>query len=81
MALHQLIETAYQLASRDDAETLEILDKVIVLLVHANPDGHELVADWYMREPVPEQRSLSHLRGCTINMPDMTTTGTFLCSI
>jgi len=56
---HQLIETAWQLASREDVETLRILDDVIVLLVHANPDGQELMSNWYMREPVPEQRSLS----------------------
>jgi hypothetical protein len=36
---HQLIETAYQLASREDPETLRILDNVIILLTHANPDG------------------------------------------
>ncbi|HRR94138.1 MAG TPA: M14 family metallopeptidase, partial [Bacteroidales bacterium] len=47
---HQLIETAWQLASRNDSETLDILDNVIVLLVHANPDGQELVSSWYMRE-------------------------------
>lgn len=47
---HQLIETAWQLASRNDNETREILDNVIVLLVHANPDGQELVTSWYMRE-------------------------------
>ncbi len=47
----QLTETIYQLVSRDDAETKRILDDVIVLAVHANPDGMELVSDWYMREP------------------------------
>jgi len=56
---HQLIETAWQLASREDSETLRILEDVIVLLVHANPDGQELMSNWYMREPVPEQRTLS----------------------
>jgi len=56
---HQLIETAWQLASRNDAETLRILDDVIVLLVHANPDGQELISNWYMREPIPENRTLS----------------------
>jgi len=56
---HQLIETAWQLASRNDAETLRILDDVIVLLVHANPDGQELISNWYMRESVPEKRSLA----------------------
>lgn len=53
---NQLIETAWQLSSGKDAETLNILDKVVILLVHANPDGQELVANWYMRQPVPEKR-------------------------
>lgn len=55
---HQLIETVWQLASRDDAETRRILDDTIMLLVHANPDGQELYSDWYMREPVPSKRVL-----------------------
>jgi hypothetical protein len=46
---HQLIETAYQLVSRTDAETTRILDNTIILLVHCNPDGQELVSNWYMR--------------------------------
>jgi hypothetical protein len=57
----QLIETAWQLVSRQDPETLRILDQVIVLLTHANPDGHELVGNWYMREPVPQKRTQDHL--------------------
>ena len=47
---HQLIETVWQLASRNDRETLDILNNVIVLLVHANPDGQELVSSWYMKD-------------------------------
>jgi hypothetical protein len=58
---HQLIETAYQLTSRQDPETMRILDNVIILLTHANPDGQELVSDWYMRNPVPERRSLDNV--------------------
>lgn len=61
VATQQLIEIAYQLLSRDDAETINILDKVIVLLTHANPDGMELVSDWYMRNPIPEKRSLEQV--------------------
>ncbi len=53
---HQLIEAAWQFTSRDDAETLRILDNVIILFVHCNPDGHELTTQWYMREPDPLQR-------------------------
>lgn len=58
---HQLIETAYQLISRKDAETMKILDDVIILLTHDNPDGQELVSSWYMRNPVPEKRSLENV--------------------
>ncbi|MFM7195756.1 MAG: M14 metallopeptidase family protein, partial [Bacteroidota bacterium] len=61
VGIHQLIETAWQLATRDDAETRFILDRVVVLMVHANPDGQELVSNWYMREPVKEKRKLDHL--------------------
>lgn len=57
----QLIETIWQVASRNDAEMRRFLDDTIVLLVHANPDGHELVGDWYMREPVPEKRMLDQI--------------------
>ena len=45
---HQLIETAYQFASRNDEETQRLLNDAIILFVHANPDGQELVANWYM---------------------------------
>jgi hypothetical protein len=57
----QLIETAWQLISRKDPETMRILDDVVILLTHANPDGHELVGNWYMRETSPEKRSLNNL--------------------
>jgi Zinc carboxypeptidase len=56
LGAHQLIETVYQLVSRTDAETTRVLNDCIVLAVHANPDGMELVSSWYMRNPVPEQR-------------------------
>ncbi len=53
---HQLIESAYRLASATDPLTLRILDDVVILLAHANPDGHELISSWYMRRPVPSER-------------------------
>lgn len=58
---HQLIELAYQLNVRNDQETKMILDQVIILLVHANPDGQELVSDWYMRNSDTLKRSTSWL--------------------
>ncbi len=57
----QLIEMAYQMVSRNDRETLRFLQDVVLLLACANPDGMELVSDWYMRTPYPEQRSMANL--------------------
>jgi hypothetical protein len=61
LGAQQLIELVYQLASGTDDETRRILDDVIVLAAHANPDGHALVADWYMREREPVRRRLDDL--------------------
>jgi len=47
--------------SRNDPETTRILDDVIVLFVHANPDGMELVSNWYTRNADPQRRSLNGL--------------------
>jgi len=55
----QLMEMAYQLVSLEDEETLRFLNDEVILLVHANPDGMELVSSWYMREPDPTKRSTS----------------------
>jgi hypothetical protein len=54
----QLIETIYELNSRTDPETMRFLHDDIVLLTFANPDGMELVSNWYMRNPDPTKRSL-----------------------
>lgn len=56
---HQLIETIYQFVSRTDPETLRILDQSIILFTHANPDGQELVSNWYMRESDPKKRKMN----------------------
>ncbi len=61
VGIHQLIETAYNLLSRNDDETKRILDNVIILMTHANPDGQELVSNWYMRDSVPAKRTLTGL--------------------
>ncbi|MEK6325252.1 MAG: M14 metallopeptidase family protein [Acidobacteriota bacterium] len=61
LGAQQLGEMVYQMVSRTDEETMRFLNDVIVLFVHANPDGNDLVADWYNRNPVPEQRSLAGL--------------------
>jgi hypothetical protein len=54
---HQLIQTAYTFVTRTDAETMRILDKDIILFVHANPDGQELVSNWYMGEKDLKKRN------------------------
>jgi hypothetical protein len=61
LGAQQLTEMLYQLASASDEETLRFLDECIILLVHANPDGNELVADWYMRTADPAKRTLAGL--------------------
>ena len=40
---------------------MRFLNDVILLCVPANPDGQELVANWYMREKDPLKRSTSGL--------------------
>ncbi|MEO6915494.1 MAG: M14 family metallopeptidase, partial [Chitinophagaceae bacterium] len=55
---HQLIETIYQFVSRKDPETMKILDKAIILFTHCNPDGQELVSNWYMRNPDTLKRKM-----------------------
>jgi hypothetical protein len=54
-----LFQMAYQMASRTDAETMRILNDVILLLVPINPDGMELVSNWYMRNPDPKSRNMN----------------------
>src|SRR5689334_10743709 len=54
----QLIENIYQLVSRTDAETVRFLNDVIVLNCLVNPDGMDLVSDWYMKERNPVSRTL-----------------------
>jgi hypothetical protein len=55
----QLIETVYQLVSKNDPETLRFLDDCIILAVHANPDGMELVSNWYMKDADTLKRNMN----------------------
>ena len=57
LGIQQLMELVWQMVSRDDAETMRFLDDVILLATHANPDGHALVANWYMRHDDPLDRT------------------------
>lgn len=61
VGIHQWIETLYQLITRTDAETQRILKSTIILFVHANPDGQELVSNWYMKETDTLKRTTSNL--------------------
>src|SRR6185436_5718692 len=57
LGAQQLIETIYRLNSKTDPETMRILNDDIILLTLINPDGMELVSNWYMREPDEKQKS------------------------
>ena len=57
----QLIELTYRLNSATDPETTRILNDAIVLLTNVNPDGMELVSNWYMRESDERRRSTGGL--------------------
>jgi len=57
LGAQQLMETVWQFVSGSDDETLRILDDVVILFVHANPDGMELVSDWYTRVEEKTERS------------------------
>jgi hypothetical protein len=57
----QLIELVFEMVSRNDPETMRILNNVILLAIPSNPDGMELVANWYMREKDPAKRTMRGL--------------------
>jgi Zinc carboxypeptidase len=56
-----LFTETYDFLSRTDAEMQRILNEDILLLVPINPDGMELVANWYMRNFDPKERTLNGL--------------------
>ena len=57
----QEMEMVYQMVSRTDPETMRLLNDAILLCTLANPDGMELTANWYMREPDEKKRTLNGL--------------------
>jgi hypothetical protein len=59
LGAHQLIETTYQLVSRTDPETMRFLNDDIILAVHANPDGMQLVSNWYMKDADTLKRNMN----------------------
>lgn len=61
LGAQQLIELQYQMVSLNDPETRRLLNDDIVITCLVNPDGMELVSNWYMREPDPTKRSTGNL--------------------
>jgi hypothetical protein len=61
LGAQQLIDLIYKLNSRTDPETMRILNDDVILCTLINPDGMELVSNWYMREPDERRRSMSGL--------------------
>jgi len=57
----QLLEFVYEMVSRNDPETMRFLNDVIILAVHCNPDGMELVSNWYMRQNDPLKRTTNNV--------------------
>ncbi len=61
LGAQQLIETIHRLNTRTDPETMRILNDVIILCTLVNPDGMELVSNWYMRDADEKKRSTGAL--------------------
>ena len=57
----QIMEQVYEMVSGTDPELMRILNDDITLCVLDNPDGQELVANWYMRNPDETKRSMDNL--------------------
>ena len=80
LGAHQLIETVYQLVSRNDAETMRFLNDLVILAVHANPDGMELVVELvHARERADAGVRQPACRGSTRSTSATTTTATSTC--
>lgn len=56
-----LIAAVHEWVTAEDPEALRVLDDVIILFAPLNPDGWDLVSDWYMRESDPEKREFASL--------------------
>jgi zinc carboxypeptidase len=61
LGAHQLMEFVWEMLSRNDAETQRFLNDVVILAVHCNPDGMELVSSWYMRQSDLSKRSTQNI--------------------
>ena len=56
-----LAEQVYQMVSRTDEETMRFLNDNVLLMPVPNPDGVELVANWYMRSADEKERTMNNL--------------------
>jgi hypothetical protein len=55
----QISELVYEMNAYTDDETMRFLKDNILLAVYDNPDGMDLVSDWYNRDPQLEDRRTS----------------------
>lgn len=55
------IQVLHRMLTAQDAETKRLLDETIILFAHDNPDGMELVSDWYMRNEDPKKREFNSI--------------------
>lgn len=56
-----LIAALYEWLTAQDAEALRVLNDAIILFAPLNPDGMELVSNWYMREEDPLKREFNSI--------------------
>ncbi len=61
VAPQALIAALHDMLTKDDPETLRFLDDVIILFGQVNPDGMELVSNWYMRNADEKRREFASI--------------------
>ena len=71
------IQLAYNLVTANDPETTAILDNVILMLWFSiNPDGQNMVANWYREQSRHHRTRSATCPACTRNTSGTTTTAT-----
>lgn len=55
------IQVLHRMLTQTDAETMRMLEDCNILFAHDNPDGMELVSNWYMRHEDPKKREFATL--------------------
>ena len=55
------IQVLYRMLTQTDPETMRMLDDTIILFGQDNPDGMEMISDWYMRNQDPKKREFNSL--------------------